>query len=416
MLLGAGGVAHGAEVLKTENATMNVGGRVQLLGFAQNVQDTARDNHRLYLFLKQGRLMLSGNVDAWRYGMMVAFGGEDEIKAPTPGVSLALLDAFVDIPLTFVNSNTYVRVGQFRVPYSRERLTESGTLLFADRSVQNLAFRMGRDVGATVFTKAGPMVAGLGLFTAGGRDVPERYLPQTLGTPMVTLRAGIDTGLGEDVFVTRMTQAPPEKPAFGFFVNALYTTDSLVGHSSVFITRPAEKSLLLNANWNPYLARAPFELGKLWQVGADVAMRAPMGPGVVSAELEANFGVYQNKYGDIRVPGGRAQVAYELNPVHIALRYSLIQPDSNFAASNVAITGTKAIQQLTPALTYNFKGFPAKIIFDLPIQINTPVIFEQGVGSYLLVQQPDQTSMLKNNAPITRQDVVEARMLVQASF
>ncbi|HZH78807.1 MAG TPA: porin [Archangium sp.] len=155
MLLGAGGVAHAAEVLKTDNARMDVGGRLQLLGFAQKLEDGARDNERLYLFLKQGRLNLSGNVDAWRYQVMIAFGGEEEIKAPTPGISLSLLDMYVDVPISFLG-NTYVRVGQFKVPYSRERLTESGTLFFADRSVQNLAFRVGRDVGATLYTQAGP--------------------------------------------------------------------------------------------------------------------------------------------------------------------------------------------------------------------------------------------------------------------
>jgi hypothetical protein len=415
MLLGVGGVAHGAEVLKTDNARMDVGGRLQLLGFAQKLDDGARDNERLYLFLKQGRLNLSGNVDAWRYQVMIAFGGEEEIKAPTPGVSLSLLDMYVDVPLGFLG-NTYVRVGQFKVPYSRERLTESGTLLFADRSVQNLAFRVGRDVGATLYTQAGPLVAGLGIFTGGGRNIPERYLPQTLGTPMVALRAGFDTGLGEDLFATRMTQAAPEKPQVAFFVNGFYLKDSLVGHSSVLNTRPAEKSLLNNGNWNPFLGRAPFSLGKLWQVGADAAMRMPAGPGVLSAELEGNFGVYQNEYGDVRVPGGRAQVAYQWNPVQVALRYAFIRPDERFAVGEAAITGNKAIQEVTPSLTYSFKGFNAKIVADLPLLINTPVIFEEGVGSYLLMEQPDQTSLLKKNAPISRQNVVEARLMVQASF
>ncbi len=415
MLLGVGGVAHGAEVLKTDNARMDVGGRLQLLGFAQKLEDGARDNERFYLFLKQGRLNLSGNVDAWRYQVMVAFGGEEEIKAPTPGISLSLLDMYVDVPLSFLG-NTYVRVGQFRVPYSRERLTDSGSLLFADRSVQNLAFRVGRDVGATLYTQAGPLVAGLGIFTGGGRNIPERYLPQTLGTPMVALRAGFDGGLGEDLFATRMNQAAPEKLQMAFFVNGFYLKDSLVGHSSVLNTRPSEKSLLNNGNWNPYLGQAPFNLGKLWQVGADAAMRMPAGPGVLSAEVEGNFGVYQNDYGDVRVPGGRAQVAYQWNPVQVALRYSVIRPDEQFAVGGAAITGKKAIQEVTPSLTYSFKGFNAKIVADLPILINTPVIFEEGVGSYLLMEQPDQTSLLKKNAPISRQNVVEARMMVQATF
>ncbi|HEX5750567.1 MAG TPA: porin [Archangium sp.] len=414
-LLGVSGVAQGAEVLKTENATMNVGGRLQLLGFAQRLDDGARNDERLYLFLKQGRVMLSGNVEDWRYGVMLAFGGEDEIKAPTPGISLGLLDMYVDIPVKILG-NSYVRVGQFRVPYGRERLTESGTLLFADRSIQNLAFRVGRDVGATFHTQAGPLVAGVGIFTGGGRGIPERYLPQTLGTPMVVLRAGVDTGIGEDVFATRNLQAMPDKLQMAFFVNGFYMKDSLVGHSTVLNTRPAEKSLLINGNWNPFLAQAPFTLGRLWQVGADAAARAPVGPGVLSGELEGNFGVYQNDYGDIRVAGGRAQVAYQWNPVQVALRYALVLPDERFAVGSAPITGKRALQEVTPAITYSFKGFGAKIIADLPIQLNTPVIFEESVGSYLLTDQPDQTSLLKKGAPISRQNVIAARLLVQATF
>lgn len=416
MLLGASGIAHGAEVLKTDRATMDVGGRLQLLGFGQKLEDGSRANERFYLFLKQGRLSVSGNVDDWRYRVMVAFGGEDEVKAPTPGISLGLLDMYVDIPV-HVLGKTYVRVGQFKVPYSRERLTDSGSLLFADRSVQNLAFRVGRDVGATLYTQAGPLVGGLGIFTGGGRDIPERYLPQRLGSPMVVLRAGYDGGIDQDVFATPTTPAvTPDKAGVAFFVNALYVKDSLVGHSTVFNTKAAEKSLLTNGNWNPYIGTSPFELGKLWQIGADAAVRAPAGPGVLSAEVEGNFGVYQNKYGDIRVPGGRAQVSYRWMPVDVAVRYSVIVPDEKFAVGEAQITGKRAIQEVTPSLTYSFPNFPAKIVADLPIQIGTPVIFEENVGSYLLTEQPDQTSLLKKSAPISRQNVVEARLMVQASF
>lgn len=415
MLLGASGIAHGAEVLKTDRATMDVGGRLQLLGFGQNLKDGSQSDQRFYLFLKQGRLSVSGNVDDWRYKVQLAFGGEDEIKA-TSGISLGLLDMYVDIPVP-VLGKSYVRVGQFKVPYSRERLTDSGSLLFADRSVQNQAFRMGRDVGATFFTQAGPVVGGLGIFTGGGRDIPERYLPQTLGSPMVVLRVGYDGGLGEDVFAMPTAPAqPPDSAHVAFFVNGLYVKDSRVGHSTVFNVRAAERSLLTNTNWNPYLSQAPFNLGKLWQIGADAVVRAPVGPGVASAEVEGNFGVYQNDYGDLRVPGGRAQVAYSWKPVDVALRYSFILPDQHFAVGEAPITGTRAIQEVTPSLSYTFPHFPAKIVADLPIQLGTPVIFEDTVGSYLLTEQPDQTALLKKSAPITRQNVVEARLMVQASF
>jgi hypothetical protein len=154
----------------------------------------------------------------------------------------------------------------------------------------------------------------------------------------------------------------------------------------------------------------------MWQLGADAAMRTPAGPGVLSAEVEGNFGVYQNDYGDIRVAGGRAQVAYQWKPVQLALRYAYVRPDENFAVGQTPITGKRSFQEITPALTYNFSGFNAKIIMDLPIQLGAPVIFEENVGSYVLTEQPDQTSLLKRGAPISRQNVIAGRMLVQASF
>lgn len=46
----------------------------------------------------------------------------------------------------------------------------------------------------------------------------------------------------------------------------------------------------------------------------------------------------------------------------------------------------------------------------------TPVITEENVGAYLLTEQPDQAPLLKKNAPVARQDVVEARLMFQSSF
>lgn len=423
IVAGVPGAASAAEVLKTDTATLDVGGRLQLLGFGQHVDDAFRNDARAYMFLKQARLQMHGNVEDWRFKLSLAMGGEVEVKAPSPGVALDLLDLYVDVPTPF--QKTYVRVGQFKVPYSRERLTDSADLLFGERSVQNLAFRMGRDVGAALYTNRGLLSGGVGIFTAGGGGVPQRFLPQNLGLPMVALRVGVDSAGQENIFTERESVVPPEQLEGAFFVNAFYVKDSQVGHSTVFTTRPQEKSLMLNGNWNPYIAGKPVDLGKLWQVGADTVVRAPVGPGTLSGELEANFAVYQNAYGDLRVPGGRAQVAYALAPmpVTVAMRYSAILPDQNFRVGEVAVTGTKAIQELTPSLSYQFKKVPVRLVADLPIQINTPVVMEDQVGAYLLTEQIDQASLLKvgaNGAPsahtVARQDVVEARLMFQAEF
>ena len=47
-----------------------------------------------------------------------------------------------------------------------------------------------------------------------------------------------------------------------FFVNGLYTRDSAVGRSTLLNVKLTDRSLLLNTNWNPYVAQAPFELGE----------------------------------------------------------------------------------------------------------------------------------------------------------
>jgi len=234
--------------------------------------------------------------------------------------------------------------------------------------------------------------------------------------PMVALRLGVDSAAQENVFAEG-AQAEVIRPEGAVFLNAFFVKDSQVGHSTVFTTRPQEKSLMLNGNWNPYIAQSPVEMGKLWQVGGDLSGRMPAGPGTLSGELEGNFAVYQNSYGDIRVPGGRAQVAYAVEPIPVivALRYAAIRPDEAFASGGVQVTGKKLMQEVTPSLSYHFDKVPVRIVADLPIQVNVPVVTEENVGAYLLTEQMDQASLVAKH-PVSRQNVVEARMMFQAAF
>ena len=39
--------------------------------------------------------------------------------------------------------------------------------------------------------------------------------------------------------------------------------------TTAFLAGALEKPLLINSNWNPFVAQGPFNLGRLWQVGAD---------------------------------------------------------------------------------------------------------------------------------------------------
>lgn len=416
LVTGVSSSAWGVELVKNDTTRVNLEGQLGVVGSGQVMEDPVRDDARMFLFLQRARLNLYGQHEDYRFRMSMALGGEAEVKAPSPGVALSLLDMYVDVPIR-VLGKTYVRAGQFKVPNSRERLTGWDELLFVDRSVQSLGSRHGRDVGAAVFTEAGPVMAAVGVFTGGGMDIPVRDLPLVLGSPLFAGRIGLQTGLDENVFAERERDADIERLGMGVFINGMYAKDSQVGHSSVLSMKQSDKSLLLNANWNPYLTAA--EPGELWQVGADAVLRMPAGAGDLSAELEAYLSAYENKLGKVQVAGARAQVSYAFDalPLEAALRYSVLLPSDKFAAGPTSLTDAQPIHQVTPALVYNLKGTGTRLVADAPLHFNAPTVEEAGIGRYLLTNQPDQASYAKAEGnKVTRENVYGARLMLQATF
>ena len=413
-----GTTARAAEVAKSDNFSLDVGGRLQLLGLAQRVDDPVRDKTRMYMFLRQARLGVSGHLDGFKYRVTMGFAGEDEARAPSPGVSLGLLDMYVDVPIPL--GETYVRVGQFKVPYGLERLSDPGSFAFTDRSIQNVAFRIGRDYGVALHSNVGYLKGAVGVFAGGGRDVPERYLPLVLGIPMVVGRVGLDNGLYENAFAEKAKAG--EGPKGAVFLNAVYLNDSQIGHSTVLNVHLGERPLLINPSWNPYLAKTPYSRGDFSELGADVAGRIAAGPGALSGELEINRGRYANEYGTIVINGGRAQVGYAWQAIEATVRYAAILPDRNLLSGSTEVTGGKLINEISPGLTYTYSK-NVRIIADLPIMVNAPVVTEQNLGDYVLTDQPDQASMLKPAAGATtavgtveRKNVIAGRLMFQGSF
>jgi phosphate-selective porin O/P len=331
-------------------------------------------------------------------------------------VTLGLLDFNVDLPLSFLGKDASIRVGQFKVPYGREALTYSGYSQFMERSIDDLGFRIGRDVGAAVTLKPGPFTLIGGIFTGGGRDVPpDHYLPERLGIPQIVARLGVGN-LDEDPYELKNEALTPGTQA-AFFVSGMYTKDSTVGHSSVLNVKLVDKSILLNGNWNPYIGRGPFSQGDWWQVGADAAVHSRLSRDwAVTAETEVNWASYSNNYGQIHIGGARAQAGVSYKDVELALRYAVLVPDKNFASGGVAVTGSKPMQEITPSATWYIKGQNLKLVGDLPILINTPVFTEKNVGSYVGVELPDETTVLAKGGTVGRQNVLEARLMLQAAF
>jgi hypothetical protein len=412
--------------VRTDDAELDFGGMIQLLGFAQHLDDPYKNDDRAYLFMNRARLRVSGRYDQVIFHLEMGLGGEDAVVATT-GVSLSLLDFAFDIPLSFSGDRTtYLKVGQFKVPYGREQLTYEGNFQFADRSINNLGFVVGRDVGAAVVSHPGMVTLIGGLFTGGGRDVPgNHYLPEKLGIPLFVARAGIGNLDGDPFYLEQdnhRIDGPIDRALRGaVFVNALYTKDSLIGHSTVLNVKLADKSLLLDSDWNPYIAEAPFSQGTWWQAGADAAGRMSLRAIDLSGETAFDFGKYSNGYGSVQMWGVRAQGGISYRSFEVALRYAYLVPDANFSYMTVPLTGSEAIQEITTSATWFIRGQRLKLLADLPIIIHDPVFTEAGVGSYAATDLPDQATVLATAGvptgnTVVRQNVIEARLMLQAQF
>ncbi len=103
--------------------------------------------------LRRARLTFSGKLGSEDVGYKVqlAFapgdvGTKDGVVTTSP-----LLDWYVDFK-QFDSAN--IRVGQYKVPYTREQLISSSALNLVDRSLTHSEFTLDRDIGITVHSKA----------------------------------------------------------------------------------------------------------------------------------------------------------------------------------------------------------------------------------------------------------------------
>jgi hypothetical protein len=394
--------------------TFDVGGMLQAIGTIQHLDDPDRDDTRMYLFLRAARLRVYSTYNDYRFHLELGLGGEDAVAAPNPGVSLSLLDLNADIPIHGLGQS-FIKVGQFKVPYSREGLTYLGYTQFADVSVDNIGFSPGYDIGASMNLRMGPALAMGGVFTGGGRDVPQEYLPEHLGVPLLAARVGWGD-VDADPYYLHQNDLTTTSTRWGVFANGLYTKDTLIGHSSVLNVKLTDKSLLLNSNWNPFIAATPLSAGTLYQVGGDAAVRAPLGTHELSAEAEGNYAHFDNNAGALSLWGARVQGGLTFGPFELALRYAALKPDARFANSGKSITNGSLIQEVTPAVSFYLFGQNMKLTADLPILFNVPVFEEPGVGTYVGTQLPNQASVLAKTGTVSNQTVEEARLLFQAQF
>lgn len=449
--------AQAMEVLKNEKLGLDVYGRGQMIGVAENVPDPFRDNNRVYLFLKQVRLGFKGNYeDLFKFDAQASFGGENANGSNT---DLGLLDFVADVPLRRLGEDVTLKIGQFRVPYSREGLTDRGYMPFAERSLANLGSYQSRDYGLALLGTKGVWTGTIGVFSSGGRDVPQRYLPEVLGVPFTAVRFGYNDGIDEDIYHVVATDLDIKRTKKAAYLNAIYMQDTLIGHSSTLQSRTIDKNLLIDTGFNPFINQGggaglgtvggsrTMQRGHLYWLGADAIVRHPLGEGqAVSGEVEGNWGSYQNRFGVLHLANARVQGEYQVQPFAIGLRYAILSMDkaSGFLSTSATGTGTtaggavlqrinnrlgKPIHEINPSLTWHIKKHNMKVVADLPVILDCPLWYDnrgnaaplgsQPVGAYAFV---DPTSTTQNSLLATpgngtaRRTVVEARMLFQFMF
>ena len=435
----------GVNLISNATGSFNVDGRFQLFGMAENVPDSVRNNNRVYLFLKESRLGVKGNYKGIKYETQVSLGGEEQTSSNSP--TLSLLDAYADIPVPVRGAS--IMAGQFRIPYSREALTDSGYMTYTARSLESEAFNWGgpsneggRDVGLSINDYRGKFAGTMGVFAGGGRDVnvnPTHALPEILGIPMMVARVGYENGADQDIYHVTQNSLDVTKTEKAAFVNALFMKDSTIGHSTVLNTDPTgDKPLLIDPNWNPYIAEeqcvvsgttcspipATLADGALFMVGGDWIERKPVDDNqVLTGETEFDWGGYQNGYGGVHMTAWRAQGSYRYHAWEMGLRYVGLLPGRTMGVgsysstdgllTSVDLLNSPVIDEITPSLTWYIHGHNVKLVGDVPLYLNMPVLHEAGVGSYVLADLPDQLSASKS---ITRDFIPEIRGMLQFLF
>lgn len=101
---------------------------------------------------RRARVAFVGHVfgKANTYKMELAISPRDVAtrdSGPSTSLLLDLYFRFAQFP------NASIQVGQYKVPFSRERVTSSGNLAMVDRSIANAEFNVDRDVGFDIRTK-----------------------------------------------------------------------------------------------------------------------------------------------------------------------------------------------------------------------------------------------------------------------
>ncbi|MCA9655560.1 MAG: hypothetical protein KC501_36930 [Myxococcales bacterium] len=200
-------------------SALSVGLFTHVLGTVEHDEaddaDDADPPTTLALELRRARLLLGGHFlgPHNRFGVQLAFSPRDLQMRDGRPTKTPIFDWTLELDQI---PDLVFRVGQFRVPWSRERRIPIGKIMMADRSMPNFELNLDRDVGMSLrspdFMGWGWLRYELGLFVGEGRDA---YQPDGTGLLYVARVELLPLGMFEDYDETDRERSPRPRLSLG---------------------------------------------------------------------------------------------------------------------------------------------------------------------------------------------------------
>lgn len=165
--------------------------------------------------LRRARLRFDGHVFGPhnRFFVQLAFSPRDMQFEEGRPTKTPIFDWYFDFDHV---PDLTVRIGQYRVPYSRQRQIPIPRIMMADRALANFEFNLDRDVGVSVrspdFMGWGHLRYDLGVFIGEGRDA---FLPDGAGMLYVGRVEVLPLGMFSDYDETDADRSPRPRLSLG---------------------------------------------------------------------------------------------------------------------------------------------------------------------------------------------------------
>ena len=462
LLLGFAARGKAAEVFKTDDLDLFIGGRIQEMGEMELVtDDTVRNHFRVYMWNIEDRLFTNGTYKGFKWNFEASFGGE-AIANGTNG-SFNLYDASADVPI--IPDLIYAKVGQFRNPVSYFNGVYEGNMLFTEKSPYfNLFFNEGFDTGVALWGHLGNLEGAAGL-VQGAPNLPQRYLPEIANVPLPTfIRVGFNDGISDDPFHQKEVGfTKPDKTQFAAHAFGFFAADSNAGHGDLFSQIGGGLATFSdNSNYGDILTSSKFNyfLGiqggsnpvsqTYYQAGLDFQYRSPMGDTVFTfggvamiahydmtvnapiagggalGKVDIN-GVYStpavgSKFA-LNIGGGELFASVGDDPWVVAGRLTVVVPDDGMKGTTnngttyrpIFVNNNPIVELTLPAITLKMND-SAKLVAETMFIFNGTETQDVD-GNYVLAEQPGTATSTTYRAPNIQAGFVPiGRMMFQFQY